>query len=157
MKVGQYCKRPVVSISEKAEVLEAARLMRDRHIGFIVVIDEDDPLRKPSGVLTDRDLVLQVMAREVDPRDLVVKDVMTRQPMTASESDDVGDLMQGLRLAGIRRVPVVDTRGSLTGVIAVDDVVDLVAGLLGDIAGSVKNEQRREWSSRRDLGRTGDR
>jgi CBS domain-containing protein len=59
-----------------------------------------------------------------------------------------GQVLQAMRLAGIRRVPVVDVRGSLTGIIALDDVIDLVTGLLCDMAGSIKSEQRQEWRAR---------
>jgi CBS domain-containing protein len=100
------------------------------------------------GVLTDRDLVLGVMARDVDPHAVTVEDVMTRQPLIANEEDELSDMLQGMRLAGIRRVPVVDARGALTGIMAIDDAIDVVTGLMCDIAGSIKSEQRQEWRAR---------
>lgn len=148
MKVGQYCKRGVVAIAGNADVVDAAQLMRERHIGFVVVYEQGDDMRKPVGVLTDRDIVLEVTAKAVDPHSVTAKDVMTRQPLVADESDDLSDALQAMRLAGIRRVPVVDARGALTGVIALDDVVELVTGLLCDISGSIKSEQRQEWRAR---------
>lgn len=63
-----------------------------------------------AGVLTDRDIVLQIIARDVSPASVTVADVMTAKPMIATQSDDLNDLMQAMRLAGIRRVPVVDSR-----------------------------------------------
>jgi predicted transcriptional regulator len=149
MRVDQYCKRAVVAIDGEADISEAARLMRERHVGFLVVFDKDDPLRKPEGVITDRDIVLEVMALDIGAHAVTVADVMTRDPMIAHESDDLSELMRGMRLAGIRRVPVVDARGSLAGVIAVDDVIDVVSALLGDIAASIHTEQRQEWRARR--------
>lgn len=148
MKVGQYCKRGVVAIAGNADVVDVAQLMRERHIGFMVVYEQGDDIRKPIGVLTDRDIVLGVTAKEIDPHSVTAKDVMTRQPLVATESDDLSDALQAMRLAGVRRVPVVDARGALTGVIALDDVVDLVTGLLCDISGSIKSEQRQEWRAR---------
>lgn len=74
--------------------------------------------------------------------------MMTRQPLIASEVDDLSEVLQAMRLAGIRRVPVVDVRGSLTGIIAIDDAVDHITGLLCDITGSIQNEQRQEWRAR---------
>lgn len=148
MKVGQHCKREVIAISAKADIAEAARLMRDQHVGFLVVFEEGDTTRKPTGVLTDRDIVLQVTARDVNAHEVTVEDVMTRQPMIATEADDLDELVQAMRLAGIRRVPVVDVRGALAGIIAVDDVIDVVTGMLCDISGSIKKEQRQEWRSR---------
>lgn len=148
MNVGEHCKRQVVAIGTASDVAVAARLMREAHVGFLVVYEQNDELRRPVGVLTDRDIVLQIVAREVEPRSVTVEDVMTRAPLTAREVDDLPDLLQAMRLAGIRRVPVVDARGALSGIIALDDAIDLVTGLLCEISGSIKSEQRQEWRAR---------
>lgn len=148
MKVGEYCKRAVVSINATTDVAEAAKLMRREHVGFLVIYRDDDELRKPIGVLTDRDLVLSVMARDVNPHSVTVQDVMTRQPLIAKESDELTDLLQAARLAGIRRVPVVDDIGGLVGIFAIDDAVALITGLMCDITGSIRSEQRQEWRAR---------
>lgn len=148
MKVGEYCKRAVVAIKSSADAADAARLMREKHVGFLIVHRQEDPLQRPVGVLTDRDLVLGVMARDVDPHAVTVDDVMTRQPLIASEDDELSDMLQGMRLSGVRRVPVVDARGALTGIMAIDDAIDVITGLMCDIAGSIKSEQRQEWRAR---------
>jgi predicted transcriptional regulator len=148
MKVIEYCKRAVIAINAKADAVDAAKLMREEHVGFLIVYRDGDELQKPIGVLTDRDLVLGVMAREVDPHSVTVNDVMTGQPLIANDNDELSDLLQAMRLAGIRRVPVVDVRGALVGVMAVDDAIDVVTGLMCDIAGSIKSEQRQEWRAR---------
>src|SRR6185503_14859968 len=131
-----------------ADAEAAARLMREEHVGFLIVYRDGDVLQKPIGVLTDRDLVLGVMARAVDPHAVTVDDVMSRQPLVANETDELSDMLQAMRLAGIRRVPVVDDRGALVGIMAIDDALDLIAGLMCDIAGSIKSEQRQEWRAR---------
>lgn len=148
MVVGDYCKRGVVAIDSSADISEAARLMREHHVGFLIVYKEHDVLRKPIGVLSDRDIVLQVTAKDVDPRSVTVEDAMTREPLVASESDDLHDVLQAMRLAGIRRVPVVDARGALCGIIALDDAIELIASLLSDISGSIRGGQRQEWRQR---------
>jgi CBS domain-containing protein len=148
MKVDQCCKRSVVAINGSADVHEAATLMRERHVGFLSVFTDNDPLRKPVGVLTDRDVVLQVMAKDIDPHAVTVRDVMTLQPMIAGENDEIMDLVQAMRLSGIRRVPVVDARGALSGVIALDDLIGVISGLLCEVSGSIKSEQRQEWRAR---------
>src|SRR5688572_29719323 len=148
MKVGQYCKRRVVCINSSADIVEAAKMMRDEHVGFLIVYERGDDIRKPIGVLTDRDIVLEVLAKDVDPHAVTVKDAMTRQPLIASETDELGEALQAMRMAGIRRVPVVDARGALTGIFALDDGIDLITGLLCDISGSIKSEQRQEWRAR---------
>ena len=144
MKVGEHCKKAVVAIAANADAAEAAKLMRTQHVGFLIVHREGDVLRKPVGVLTDRDLVVGVMARDVDPHAVTVEDIMSRQPLTANEGDELSDLLQGLRLAGFRRAPVVDARGALIGIMAIDDSIELITGLMCDIAGSIKSGQRQE-------------
>ncbi len=151
MKVGECCKRAVVAIASNASAGEAARLMRREHVGFLIVHQDADELQRPVGVLTDRDLVLTVMARDVNPDAVTVGDVMTRQPLIASDGDDLGDMLQGMRLTGVRRVPVVDGRGALIGVIAIDDAIDIITALMCDIAGSIKSEQKHEWRARASL------
>jgi CBS domain-containing protein len=148
MKVGEYCKRAVVAIASNADAAAAAKLMRAEHVGFLIVYREGDELQRPVGVLTDRDLVLGVMAREVDQHSVTVDDVMTRQPIIATDTDELSDLLQAMRMAGIRRVPVVDVRGALIGIMAIDDAIDVITGLMCDIAGSIKSEQRQEWRGR---------
>jgi CBS domain-containing protein len=148
MNVGEYCKRAVVSIKSSADVLEAAKLMRQEHVGFLVAYRSDDELRRPIGVITDRDLVLAVTARDVGPQTVTVEEVMTRQPLIAAENDELSDLLHAMRMAGIRRVPVVDRRGALTGIIAIDDVIEVITGLMCDITLSIKSEQRQEWRTR---------
>jgi CBS domain-containing protein len=148
MNVGQHCKRAVISTPNSSDVVQIAQLMRAEHVGFVIVYREGDDQRRPIGVVTDRDLVLQVLAKDSDAHALTVDDIMTRQPLVANETDDLTDALQAMRFAGIRRVPVVDDRGALVGILAIDDAVDLVTGLLCNIAGSIRNEQQHEWRTR---------
>ncbi len=148
MKVGEHCKRRVVATDGSADIVEAARLMREEHVGFLVVYEKGDDIRRPIGVISDRDMVLEVLAKDVDPHSVTVKDVMARQPLVAEESDELSDALQAMRMAGIRRVPVVDVRGALSGIVALDDAVALVTDLLCDISGSIQSEQRQEWRAR---------
>jgi CBS domain-containing protein len=144
MKVGDICRRAVVTIDNSMDVNAAAELMRERHVGFLIVHKAGDELRRPIGVLTDRDIVIEVIARKVDPAVITVDDLMTRQPLMAKETEELGDVLQAMRIAGIRRVPVTDIRGALVGVVAIDDAFDVITGFMCDITGSVKNEQRHE-------------
>ena len=148
MKVGQYCKRGVVAVAGSDDVVDVSRLMREEHVGFLVVYEHGDEIRRPIGVLTDRDIVLGVTAKEVDPHTVTAKDVMTPRPLLATEEDELGETLQAMRMAGVRRVPVVNTPGALVGVFALDDAIELVTGLIGDITASIKCEQRQEWRSR---------
>jgi CBS domain-containing protein len=144
MKVGNYCKREVVTIAPTADVAEACKLMRDRHVGFVIVVEQETARRVPVGVITDRDVVVQVNARDVDQHKITVRDVMTRDPLVAQESDEFSDLLQSMRSRGVRRVPVTDTAGSLTGVIANDDALDAITAMMCELTGSIHQEQRSE-------------
>jgi CBS domain-containing protein len=149
MKVGEHCNRYPVTIKPAVALAEAAALMREKHVGFLVVVDDSEPWRRvPLGVLTDRDIVVQVFAAGANATALTVADVMTRNPLIASEQDDLGELLNRLREAGVRRAPVVDIYGGLIGVIAMDDAIELVTDLLCDISGLIRQEQRVERRTR---------
>jgi len=100
------------------------------------------------GVLTDRDIVVTVVARETDPRSLRVGDVMTRQPVVAAEDDSITTALQEMRRIGVRRLPVVGRRGQLVGVLSLDDVLDGLAAELQNVAGSIRREQQVESALR---------
>jgi CBS domain-containing protein len=149
MRVGEHCNRNTVTIKPGAALAEAAAVMREKHVGFLIVVDDAEPWRRvPIGVLTDRDIVVQVFAPGANPQSLSVADVMTRNPIMASEQDDLGELLTRLREAGVRRAPVLDIFGGLIGVIAMDDAIELVTDLLCDISGLIRQEQRVERRQR---------
>lgn len=147
MNVGHICKRKVVTARERDDLTTTAQLMRAQHIGYIIVVQPDPALREahiPVGVLTDRDIVVSVVASETDPHTLRVGDVMTRPPVVVQESSSVGWAMREMRRMGVRRLPVVDLGGHLVGVLSLDDVLDALAAELLDVAGSIRNERRIE-------------
>jgi len=146
MNVGKICKRHVITVAPGTDLVAAAGLMREHHVGFLVVV-EPEPLAqlgRPVGVLTDRDIVISVVARGADPTLLTAGDVMSREPALAAESDSVEQALHTMRGMGVRRLPVVGSRGALTGILALDDVLDALAAELGEISGTVRNEQRIE-------------
>lgn len=144
MRVAKCCKREVVVASPRDDLAHAAQIMRDKHVGFLVVVETKGDRHVPIGVVTDRDIVLQVIAREVAPRSVVVGGVMTRGLVLAKESDDAEDVVKRMESAGIRRMPVVNERGCLTGVIAIDDAIGMLSKMLVGITGAVRREQRLE-------------
>lgn len=150
MNVGTLCRREVVTVDAAEGLAQAAQLMRQRHVGFLVVV-ESNPANtdlRVVGVLTDRDIVTAVVAKEADARTLKVGDVMTRNPLLASESGSLDATLRHMREVGVRRVPVMGVRDQLTGILSLDDVLDSMAGLLGDVAGAIRNEQRSERTAR---------
>jgi len=148
MTIGDICIRDTVYITRENSVAEAARLMRDHHVGDLVVVDEQTGLRKPVGILTDRDLVVEVLAKEIDLNAVTVGDVMSSDLITARDSDGLYETIQRMRARGIRRVPVVDDKGSLAGIVAADDLLDLLADELTALARVGSREQARERTRR---------
>jgi CBS domain-containing protein len=148
MSVGEYCNREVVVVEVDAEVREAARLMRQHHVGTLLVVEPGPHNPIPVGIVTDRDLVLEVLAQDVDPAEVSVADIMTRQPTTTRESDDLWDTLQRMQAHGIRRIPVIDAEGGVVGILTADDALELLAEGLGDLAALIRREQRAEAERR---------
>jgi CBS domain-containing protein len=146
MNVGNICKRLVVTIRPTEELTTAAELMRERHVGYLIVTQTEftSGLEKVVGVLTDRDIVVSVLARNTDPRTFRVGDVMTADPVVVTEAESIAKALEKMRRMGIRRLPVVGTRNELVGVLSLDDVIDVLAKELQDVAGLIRNEQRIE-------------
>ncbi|OGI45898.1 MAG: histidine kinase [Candidatus Muproteobacteria bacterium RIFCSPHIGHO2_01_FULL_65_16] len=149
MTVGEICNRDVVVVRRDEPVTEAARRMREHHVGDLVVVDEKPGGRVPVGILTDRDLVIEVIAKGVDLNAVTVGDVMSNQLLTAAEADDVADTIKIMRAKGVRRVPVVSRNKTLAGILAVDDLLDLYSEQIADLTALIAREQKREREKRK--------
>ena len=148
MNAGSVCKRGVITVAPTDDLVTAAHLMREKHVGYLIVAETRGEERRIVGVLTDRDIVVAVLAQEVDARAVKVGDVMTRDPLLIDEAQSIEAVLRHMREAGVRRVPVVDRLGALTGVLSIDDVLERIADQLINIAGSIRNEQRMERAVR---------
>jgi len=144
MAVGTICTRRVITVDRGIDVAAAARVMRDKQVGYLVVTDAAADAQKPVGVITDRDIVIKVMAPNVDPHSRKVGDVMTPEPLVAGYADEIGKTLHRMRALGVRRVPVVNTQGSLAGVLSLDDAFDHLVSQMADVAGSIRNQQPTE-------------
>lgn len=150
MNVGQICQRRVVMVKRNDDLATAARLMREHHIGYLVVVEPslEEAGFTPVGVLTDRDIVVSVVAREADPRMLRVGDVMTQKPVTVMTEDSVTDALEQMKRIGVRRLPVVGYCGILEGIVSLDDVLTTMARDLGSAAGAITRERAVETALR---------
>ncbi len=136
MQIGNLIRRAVESVSPTTTCLDAARRMRDMGVGSLVVAEK----RRPLGVLTDRDLVIRVIARGLDPEKVTAGEVMSERPIYVSQSRDVTTVLELMRDEGVRRVPVVDDRHELVGVVALDDLILAVSSNLSSIAEAIRKE-----------------
>lgn len=134
MNAGSFCTRDVATCDPDTTILDTARLMRERHVGDLVVIDRTNGGARPMGVLTDRDLVLAVIAAEADPGALFAADVMSEPLVTAHEGDDLWQLARRMRLNGVRRMPVIDAQGNLVGLVALDDLLTAFSWCFAELA-----------------------
>lgn len=148
MPVGEFCNCEVVIADLTTPVLEAASLMRQYHVGNVVVVDEVDGMRVPIGIVTDRDIVIEVVANGLDPATITVGEIMGDRLVTAHADEGLFETMQLMRRKGVRRVPVVDERGALAGILALDDVVALLAEEMNEVAQIIAREQVREAEAR---------
>lgn len=148
MTVGTVCNRDVVYATREMAAPEAARLMRQYHVGNLIVVEEQAGRRIPVGIVTDRDLVIEVLAQGVAPESVTMADIMSATLTTARESDDLMDTVKRMRTKGVRRIPVVGADDALVGILSVDDVIDLLAEELTDLARLITSEQQREKAKR---------
>lgn len=146
LDAGSMCQRSVVTVEEGASVAEAAQLMQAKHVGFLVVTQPStaDAERHVIGVLTDRDIVVSVVARRANPDSLKVGDVMTRTPLLIGENHSLETLLLFMQDAGVRRVPVVGDKGQLVGVLSFDDILSRIGTQLTSIARAIRNQQQTE-------------
>lgn len=144
LTTGEICTRSVTIAFRQTTLNGAARLMRENHVGCLVVVDEVAGQRMVVGLLTDRDIVTAVIAEDLDLALLRVEDVMATDLVTAREDDSLIDLMHTMRRKGVRRLPVVGAQGELIGVVTLDDVLDILAQELALLVGAIDSEGQRE-------------
>lgn len=143
MTIGNICNREVVFVTRDTTVQAASKLMRQHHVGTVVIVDELAGKRLPVGIVTDRDIVVEVTAVELDPKVITVGDIM------APESQGILETMEGMRFKGVRRLPIVDREGLLVGIVSIDDMLEVLAEELTDLTRIVSKEQAREVQSRK--------
>ncbi len=144
MTIGEICNREVIVIQRDETIQEAAKLMRQFHVGAIIVIDKPNGGTVPVGVITDRDLVVEVMATELDETVITVGDILTPELFVVTENTAIDEAIELMRKKTVRRLPVVDDSGELIGILTLDDALQLLAEQLLDLAKLVRYEQKKE-------------
>lgn len=141
MYVGDICRRDVAIAGKDDSIFRAAQIMRESHVGDVIVVDVSKGLKAPIGILTDRDIVIEVLAKEAPIKSLTIGDVMSRELLLASEDDELIFTIKRMRARGVRRIPVTDNDKNLVGILAVDDVLDSITKQLMDIDQLIAKEQ----------------
>ena len=144
MTAGEYCNREVVITEQDTSITQAAMLMREFHVGSLVVIQKQGEVNVPIGIVTDRDLVIEVIAQRVPVESVTVDDVMSSDLVKVDEQKTLIDTLQLMLKRGVRRVPIVDGQGSLQGILTADDAIELMAESMSDLAKLVNQELTQE-------------
>jgi len=144
MIAAELCVRTVVVTDRQMPLPQAARLMREQHVGCLVVVDETADGRQVVGLLTDRDIVTAVVAREVGAATLRVGDVMSSEVVCVDENDSLHDVLATMRRRRVRRVPVTGPQQRLVGMIAADDVLRALADELHALAHALGEQVKLE-------------
>jgi CBS domain-containing protein len=144
--VSDYCNHEPITVKRESGLLDAAGLMREHHVGCVVVAERTPGGgHRPVGILTDRDIVVGVLAQTDRQLHLVrVDEIMTPNPALARETDDLSDTLMTMRAKGIRRMPVVSAAGELVGVLSFDDILDYIRDEVDDLALLVGRERQHE-------------
>lgn len=148
MSVGEICNRNVSVVEKERSIQEAAELMRKCHVGDLIVVGYDHNRKIPIGIVTDRDIVVELIAKKIPTDAVTVGDVMSYELVTAMEDDDLLQTLKLMRAKGARRLPVVDSGGSLVGILTVDDIVGLLAETLSDVSKLIERQQHLEQDIR---------
>lgn len=138
MVAKDIMKTNVVTVLPSTPVTEAATIMREENIGSLVVVGVD---KKLLGIITDRDIVVSVVANGKSPLEVVVGDVMTSELITVQEDESVFEILRVLGRNSIRRVPVL-RRGRLVGIVSVDDLIVLVVTELSNLASALSSTSK---------------
>jgi len=149
MAIGELCCRDVVIAQTEETVQDASRLMREHHVGDVVVVEERDGKRVPVGIVTDRDVVVEIVALGLDPATLTIGDIMLPGLATLDESTGVFETIEFMRAKAVRRMPVVAADGGLVGIVTLDDLVALLAEEFYELSALLRKEQQKETVGRR--------
>jgi len=144
MSVGRICVRTVDIAKMNESVSIAARRMHPRNVGTLIVVDDD---QHPLGVVTDRDLVVRVLAEARDSSETTIGEVMSRFPHAVAEETPIEEALGIMRDGPYRRVPVVGRDGRLVGILSLDDILDLLAEEFGEIGRLLRKESPQSLAS----------
>jgi CBS domain-containing protein len=149
MLLKDVCTPDVISCTADCSALHAARLMRQHHVGDVVVVENAETDPSPIGVVTDRDIVIEVLGRELDPARVTLRQIMRTPAVIASTGEDVAVAIERMKAHGVRRIPVVDQSSKLAGVLCLDDLLQRLAADATTLVEVITREQDRERRTRR--------
>ena len=139
MTIESLLSRPVSTLTPHATCAEAARRMDRQNIGSVVIEKDGAPI----GIVTDRDLALRVIAEELDPASVTVDKVMSPFPAFSNSHRGIHEALDVMLEMGVRRLPAVNARGKLIGILSLDDILVELANELGKVKRLLELERTR--------------
>jgi CBS domain-containing protein len=133
MPVGNLGPNEVVTASRDTELGEIVETFESENVGAVVIAEDDEPV----GIVTDRDAALAV-GRSDDVASLPAEEVMTADPVTLREDEEGMEISRTIDEHDVRRIPVVDENGELTGIVTVDDLVATIGEQLDHVADTIE-------------------
>jgi CBS domain-containing protein len=149
LSIKALCTCDLVTVGRDDTVFKAAQLMRQNHVGDVLVVEKKQDAVLPIGIVTDRDVVIEIVAPGLDPQVITVGDIMLPAIFTIDEDSGVFDAIRLMTSKGVRRLPVVKKDGNLTGIITLDDLLLLMAKEFCSFAKLLTKEQQNEAEKRR--------
>jgi CBS domain-containing protein len=146
MNISSICTRRMVTVDGDSTLLEAATKMREQHVGALIVTRRAGADSCVAGVVTDRDLVLEVLARGLNPAGIKIGDLASDPVASVPEDADLADGMAIMESHGVRRVLVTDAQDRIIGIVSLDDVMDACAQELAGLSRVIRSGLRREAS-----------
>lgn len=147
MTVTEVYSSPAITAHRDDTVVDAARRLRDEHVGDLIVVDDR---KRPVGILTDRDIVVSAVAQSADRLDaLRVEDIMTTNVFSVRRNESVEGALKKMAAHGVRRLPVLGADGEVEGIVSLDDLLQRESMQLWNLVTVVAREQRQERERRR--------
>ncbi|HEY0843846.1 MAG TPA: CBS domain-containing protein [Noviherbaspirillum sp.] len=146
MPIHECCNLNIVCCESDTTLASVAELMRRHHVGDVVVTETRGDATVPIGIVTDRDIVVETVAMQLDPGQYTVGDIMSTPVITVSAKDGLVETLRQMRENRVRRIPVVDDTGALAGIVTADDIVRLLAmelSLMTDVMGEQPENEAR--------------
>ena len=148
LKIRDVAVREPVTARPTESIGACARRMHDEHVGCLVVVEDNDGEAFPVGVLTDRDIAIEVVAFGLDPATMTAGDVMSQRPAVVEEDDDLLDALVHMRERGVRRLPVVRPDGALSGMLALDNLLEALGEEIDGVLGVMRAQRTKELRTR---------
>lgn len=140
MKVRDIMTKEVVSVDPKTSVADTAKRMRDANVGSVVVIDKSN--NEVKGIVTDRKIVTSVIAESRDPLKEPIGNIVSKNLLTCKDDNDVHDVVKAMGQNKVRRMPVVNERKELVGMLSMSDIARDMRGCMDSLFDEMSKSSR---------------